>query len=59
MNEDDFLVPGQNDVGLAGNLLAVQPESVTETVQHGANDLLRLRVLVPHPRHLLATLLGE
>ncbi len=60
MDEDHRPMPRQNDVGLAGEILHMQPEPVPRAVEQAADQPLRDGVLAPDPRHSLATFsLGE
>ena len=56
VDEDDGAVFGQDDVGLAGEVLHLEPEAVAGAVQQTADLPLRAGVLAPDLRHVPAAL---
>jgi hypothetical protein len=51
MNEHRFLARGKNEIGLSGQVFAVQAEAVAKAVKHPAQLKLRgcvLRAYLPH-----------
>jgi len=57
MDEDDGLVLGKDDIGLARQVRDMKPEAVTHPVKHGADLQLGSGVLPPDPGHDLGALL--
>ena len=53
MHKDDLTVSWQNDIGNAGKISTMQPESVAQAVQQSANRKLRLGVRLADERHAL------
>lgn len=50
MDEDDLAPGGENEVGLAGQVFAVEPVTVAHAVSHGAHDHFGPRVAVADAR---------
>ena len=58
VNEDDSLEARQHQVGLAGEILAMQTETVTHAMDHAAYRKLRSCVAILHGTHGSASLFG-
>lgn len=58
VDQDDLPMPGEYDVGLAGERLIVESIAESHSVDHTSDSQLGLRVLIPDPRHSLAAFLG-
>jgi hypothetical protein len=51
MDEDGELAAGQDDVGPAGQVLAMKPKADAESVQEAADRAFRRRILAAHGGH--------
>lgn len=53
LHENDLPVPGQYDVRSPGQVFTVQPEPITQPVEHRARGDLRLRIFAVYAAHKL------
>lgn len=52
MDEDDGFVFGEDDVGFAGEVFAVEAEAVAHAVEGGTDDDFGFRIAVFNTRHV-------
>ena len=57
MDKDRNAMPSENNIGVTGELLGTEAETITHPVEYGAYELLRFCVPVPDARHIPATVL--
>jgi hypothetical protein len=57
MNVDRGAIFWKHDIGSTGHVFAIEPKSITETVQQGAYEALWARVFRPYTRHVPASTL--
>ena len=58
VHKDNCMKPAEYDVGLAGQILPVDPEAKTLPVKATPNEKFRLRVPSPDSRHVTASRRG-
>lgn len=57
MHKDDCPVLGEHDIGLSGQILAVQPEAIAHPVEQRADYQLWLCVSIPDAGHVPTSML--
>ncbi len=51
VDEDNLAVPGKNDIGAAGKVLAMKSKPVTALMQNRPDDKFRPRILAANAAH--------
>ena len=57
VNEDNFIMPREDNIGAAGKVAAMEAEAIAKTMQRLTDFDFRGGVFVFYPRHIAATLL--